>query len=96
MPKRDESGGHLADFMMFAPSLRGASVETMRVHLDTLRAVLARFEDVVMFADYNLSLNVLWVSHRCRPGVMSVLVAALRADLPALKLVGHNPWASEA
>lgn len=96
VPKRDEAGGHLADFMMFAPSLRGASAPVMQAHLDALRGVLARFEDVVVFADYNLALHLLWVSHRCRPGVMSVLVAALRHELPALKLVGHNPWAGEA
>lgn len=96
VPKHDESGGHLADFMMFAPGLRGASSETMAAHLDALRAVLSRFQDVVLFADYNLAIHVLWVSHRCRPGAMSVLVAALRAEVPALKLVAHNPWANEA
>jgi hypothetical protein len=45
----------------------------------------------VVFADLNLKLNVLWVSLKYRPGIMSEIVAALRAQAPEFKLVAHNP-----
>jgi hypothetical protein len=44
-----------------------------------------------MFADFNLKLNVLWVSHKYRPGLMAEIVSALRARAPEFKLVAHNP-----
>ncbi len=91
VPKRDESGKPLSDFMMFAPGLCKQAPWKVQRDLDMIRGVLERFDDVVFFADFNMSLNLLWVSLRCRPGAMSMLVFALRARVPSLKLVGHNP-----
>lgn len=91
LPKRDESGKPLTDFMMFAPGLKRQSpVEVQRV-VGLIKGVLEKFPEIVVFADFNLSLNLLWVSLRCQPGAMSILVAALRSRVPILKLVGHNP-----
>jgi hypothetical protein len=44
-----------------------------------------------VFADFNLKLNLLWVSLKYRPGIMSEIVSALRAQAPILKLIAHNP-----
>ena len=77
--------------MMFAPGLKRQSPEDVRRVLGLIKGVLEKFPEVVVFADFNLSLNLLWVSLRCQPGAMSMLVVALRARVPALKLVGHNP-----
>ena len=91
VPTRDESGMPLYDFMMLAPGLKRKSPEEIEAVLRLIRGVLERFPEVVVFADFNLSLNLLWVSLRSRPGALSMLVVALRARVPALKLVGHNP-----
>lgn len=90
VPKRDREGRPYCDFMMLAPGLNkrpGREVESILV---LVRGVLARF-DAVVFADFNLSLNVLWVSYEYRPGLMSQMVACLRARVPMLRLVAHNP-----
>ncbi|TCS73451.1 hypothetical protein EDC61_102228 [Sulfuritortus calidifontis] len=91
VPKRDAEGQRLADFMMIAPALKGRDAEELAPWLTLVEGVLKRFDSAVVFADFNLQLNLLWVSHRCRPGLGSELVAALRAAAPQLRLVGHVP-----
>lgn len=94
VPKRDAEGQLLADFMMIAPALKGRQAEELAPWLTLVEGVLKRFGSAVVFADFNLQLNLLWVSHRCRPGLAAELVAALRAVAPQLRLVGHAPdWA---
>lgn len=56
-----------------------------------VRGVLERFGDDIVFADFNLDINVLWVSLRCQPGLMTQVVCLLRAKVPVLRLVSHSP-----
>jgi hypothetical protein len=95
VPKHDATGKPLVDFMMFAPAMKAMPKEAVQAQLVLIKSVLDRFADVVVFADFNVSLNLLWVSHQSYPGVMSVMVAALRARVPCLKLVAHNPVCRE-
>jgi hypothetical protein len=74
-----------------APSLKKRPAHEIECLTRVIQAVLERFEHWVVFADFNLKLNVLWVSLTYRPGIMSEVVAALRAQAPELKLVAHNP-----
>ena len=90
-PKRDAEGKPYVDFMMLAPGMKRRTAHEIEATLRVLQGVLARFEKWVVFADFNLRLNVLWVSLRFRPGVMAEVVAALRAQAPEFKLVAHNP-----
>lgn len=91
VPKRDETGRPYNDFMMIAPGLNKRPPQDRDAILVLVRGVLEGFGDDVVFADFNLSLNVLWVSLRCRPGLMSQLVCLLRARVPMLRLVAHSP-----
>ncbi len=91
VPKRDENGKPLADFMMLAPGLNKRPSKEREGVLLLVRAVLERFGDEVVFADFNLDINVLWVTLRPRPGLMSAVVWGLRARVPMLRLVAHSP-----
>ncbi|HNQ04796.1 MAG TPA: hypothetical protein PKH69_09300 [Thiobacillaceae bacterium] len=91
VPKRDGAGRAYADFMMLAPGLKGRSRSEMDAVQRVIRGVLARFGDAVVFADFNLSIRVLWVTLQHRPGLMFRVVAALRVHVPALKLVAYHP-----
>ena len=77
--------------MMMAPAFKRMSDAEKAHALSAIRAVLARFGERIVFADFNLRLNVLWVSLPATPGLMSLVVAALRAQTPALKLIGQQP-----
>lgn len=91
MPKRDEAGKPYCDFMMLAPGLNKRPVAEVDSFLRLMRGTLAQFGEVVVFADFNLSMNVLWVSYQYHPGLMPSIVAVLQARLPLLRLVAHNP-----
>ncbi len=90
-PKRDSEGHPYIDFMMLAPGLKKRPAHEIECLTRVIQSVLARFEAWVVFADFNLKLNVLWVSLKYRPGIMTEIVTALRAQAPMLKLVAHNP-----
>lgn len=90
-PKRDAAGHPYVDFMMLAPGMKRRPRHEIECLTRIIHGVLARFEAWVVFADFNLKLNVLWVSLIYRPGLMSEIVSALRAQAPILKLVAHNP-----
>jgi hypothetical protein len=91
VPKRDTDGKPYTDFMMLAPGLNKRRADEVEAVLALTRGVLERFDQWVVFADFNLSLNVLWVSLRYQPGLMAQMVAVLRAKVPMLRLVAHNP-----
>ena len=91
VPKRDERGKPYVDFMMLAPGLNRRPAADREGVLLLVRGVLERFGDDVVFADFNLNINVLWVSLRCQPGLMSRVVCLLRAKVPMLRLVAHSP-----
>ncbi len=90
-PKRDSEGRPYVDFMMLAPGLKNRPHHEIECLYRVIQSVLVRFENWVVFADFNLKLNVLWVSLKYRPGIMTEIVTALRTQAPMLKLVAHNP-----
>jgi hypothetical protein len=44
----------------------------------------------VVFANIDLELNVLWVSHRHRNGLMLEIANLIRLQVPEALLVAHN------
>lgn len=87
-PTHDPSGRLLTDFMMLIPRLRTRPAFEIERRSRDIEAVLTLHQDVV-FADLNLKLNLLWVSLRPRPGVISELAAAIRLRVPEALLVAH-------
>jgi hypothetical protein len=89
-PTKDEDGTLLSDFMMIIPKLKKCSSEYRRRVLDVLIEVLQRYEDVVVFADLNLKINVLWVSLRPVNGMCLEISAAIKVAVPEALLVADN------
>ncbi|MGO9445084.1 MAG: hypothetical protein ACLPXB_09945 [Thiobacillaceae bacterium] len=89
VPTRDESGVLLADFMILIPNLKTRPRPYIQTAAAYIGGVLKRYEEVV-FADVNLQLNLLWVSHRYRPGLMLEIASVLRLGLPEAVLVAHQ------
>ena len=86
VPVRDEEGRPLSDFMMLVPGLRNRPPAEIEATLGALHSVLLRHREVV-FAHFNLSTNLLWVSVRNRPGLTLGVANALRESVPAAVLV---------
>jgi len=64
LPREDEHGKPLADFMMIIPKLRTQPQHLIQETIRKIERVLERHSSIVVFADLNLKLNVLWVNVR--------------------------------
>ncbi len=90
VPTRDAEGRYLSDFMMLIPKLsRWPEVRRTQV-FGELERVLAEFGEVVVFADLNLKLNLLWVSMRQSPSGCLGLAAAIKERIPEAVLVASQ------
>lgn len=90
LPRQRARGTTLADFMVLIPGLRDRTPDGVRRRIGRLRGVLERFPDLVVFADLNLELNLLWVSVQPRPGATLEVAGCIRAVLPEARLVANQ------
>lgn len=88
-PNTDEQGKPLSDFMMIIPQLRHRPQAQIQERIEKIHRVLERFSHIVVFADLNLKINVLWVIVRQSPGACVLIPAALSAAIPEALLVSH-------
>jgi hypothetical protein len=86
VPTRGADGRSLADFMMLIPKLNKCPQHVIGITLDNLKRVLAPCPDIV-FVNFNLKINILWVSVNCRPGLILELVNTIQSRVPEAKLV---------
>ena len=90
-PTRGEDGRPLSDFMMIIPGLRQRPAAHLEETIAAIQEVLSFYHRVVVFADLNLRLNVLWVSVKPVPGICLELPTALKLRVPEAMLVAQKP-----
>ncbi len=88
-PACDKHGKALSDFMVLFKGLRDKPQMQVQETIENIRLVLARFSDVVAFADLNMKLNLLWVSIKPVADTRHEIAGALRAIYPEARLVSH-------
>ncbi|RMG29380.1 MAG: hypothetical protein D6721_06235 [Gammaproteobacteria bacterium] len=89
-PRTDaESGKPLSDFMMFIPQLGRKPPRLVQEVIRRIERVLHQYADIVVFADLNLKINVLWVVVRPVPGACLDLPMAINAQVPEALLVAQ-------
>ncbi len=88
-PTVDEHGNPLTDFMVIIPGLRKKPQPHIQRTIGELHRVLARFSGIVVFAEFNLALNLLWVSTRPVNGMRYKIATAIRSSIPTARLVSH-------
>jgi len=90
VPTRDHEGRPVSDFMMIIPKLRSKPEHLLRATVEEIHKVLSLYDRVVLFADLNLKLNLLWVSVRPVPGICLELPTAIKLRVPEAMLVGQK------
>lgn len=90
VPTRDDSGQYLSDFMMIIPGLRKKPSTLRQEVIARIEHVLQLYRKVVVFADLNLKINVLWVSVKPVPGICLELPAVIKFHVPEALLVSHR------
>ena len=91
VPTKDEDGNYLGDFMIMIPRLKTAPSNHQKQTLDKLNDVLHRYQEVVVFAELNLKMNLLWISVRPVKGVMLDIITAIIDSVPEAKLISDRP-----
>jgi hypothetical protein len=89
-PARDVDGRAFPDFMMIIRGLGRRPPARVEATVNELNAVLAGFADVVVFADLNLRLGVLWITVRPGLRVTVEIAAAIHARVPEARLVAAD------
>ena len=88
-PSHDEQGRPLSDFMMLIPGLREKPRHMIDATIQDMHIALAHFSHAVVFAEFNLRLNLLWVSIRPIQGIRFEIAGAIQRHVPEAKLVSH-------
>ena len=91
VPTRDDAGKSFLDFQIIIPKLKVAAPDYQKKTLDTLSAVLIRYQDTVVFADLNLKMNLLWVSIKPVKGMIWEIINAILESVPEAKLISDRP-----
>jgi hypothetical protein len=86
VPTRGADGRSLADFMMLIPKLNKRPQHIIDITLINLQKALEPCPDVV-FVNFNMKLNLLWVSVNCRNGLILELVSVIQKRVPEAMLV---------
>jgi len=88
-PSHDEHGKPLSDFMMLIPGLRDKPKHLIDAAIQDVHIALTHFSHAVVFAEFNLKLNLLWVSIRPIQGIRFEIASAIQRQVPGAKLVSH-------
>ena len=86
VPTRGADGKSLADFMMLIPRLNKCPPPIIEITLCNLQKALEPCPDVV-FVNFNLKINLLWVSVNCRDGLILQLVTVIQQRVPEAMLI---------
>ena len=75
--------------MVLIPGLKKKPQALINRTVNNIHLVLGRFEHAVVFAEFNLKLNLLWVSIRPIPGIRFEIAGAIQDQIPEARLVSH-------
>jgi hypothetical protein len=87
VPTRTEHGELVADFMMLIKRLKQLHQHKQHEIFNQLHAILNGYATVILFAEVNVQLGTLWVSHRPRPGLGMEIAAVIHHVIPEAKLI---------
>lgn len=90
VPARDEDGRLLSDFLMLIPRLSRRPPTVLQSILGEIQHTLAAYRELVVFADLNLRLNLLWVSVKPMPGLILEMSAAVKLRVPEAILIANR------
>lgn len=89
VPTHDESGKALSDLILLVPGFRDRSLAEINHALQEVYKVLEGYSGDVIFAEFNIKRNLLWVTVRPVRGIRVAIANAVRAKLPEAKLISH-------
>ena len=89
-PSRDESGKPLPDFMMLIPGLKNKCNQHIADVMAKLEMVLMQYHEFIIFADFNMKINALWVTLKPGAALTAEIAAVIHHHVPDAKLVSQH------
>ena len=89
VPSHDENGKSLSDFMVLIPGLKQKPQNLISRTINEIHLALTHFDHAIVFAEFNIRLNLLWVSIRPIHGIRFEIVGAIQERVPEARLVSH-------
>jgi hypothetical protein len=89
VPTHDENGRPLSDFMVLIPGLRDKPRHLIEATIQDVHLILTQFRHAVVFAEFNIRLNLLWVSIKPINGIRFDITGAIQEQVPEARLVSH-------
>lgn len=89
VPTHDENGRPLSDFMVLIPGLRDKPRHLIDATIQDVHLILTHFRYAVVFAEFNVRLNLLWVSIKPIQGIRFDITGAIQEQVPEARLVSH-------
>ncbi len=90
-PTRDEFGLPVSDFRMLISGLKKRPCYEIKARVEQIQYILRRHQDIVLFADLNLKINLLWVSVRSEAHQDMNIAAEIHNLIPEAKLLTDAP-----
>ena len=90
VPTRTNAGELAFDFMIIIKRLNKLSPIRQKDVLDKIYSVLDIYSRVILLADMNLKMNLLWVSHLPRPNLSIEIASRIIEVYPPARLISHR------
>lgn len=75
--------------MVLIPGLKKKPQGLINKTINEIHLALTHFDHAVVFAEFNIRLNLLWVSIRPIHGIRFEIVGAIQERVPEARLVSH-------
>jgi hypothetical protein len=89
VPTHDEDGRPLSDFMVLIPGLREKPRHVIDATIQDVHLILTHFRHAVVFAEFNIRLNLLWVSIKPIHRIRFEITGAIQEQVPEARLISH-------
>jgi len=90
VPTRTETGERTFDFMVIVKKLNQLDSVKQRFILKKIYPILETYSNVILLADLNLKINLLWVSHLPRPNLSFEIASQIMDAYPPARLISHR------
>jgi len=90
VPSRTAEGERALDFIVIIRKLNKLSPNEQKTALNNIYKVLNSYSKVILLADLNLNINLLWVSHLPRPNLSFEIASEIITIYPLARLISHR------
>ena len=90
VPTHTDTGELAFDFMIIVRQLNKLELIKQKLAMEQIYSVLNTYSNVILLADLNLKINLLWVSHLPRPNLSFEITSRIIDVYPLARLISHR------